>query len=234
MPDKKSNHVVELRKFKRLCPIIGYKQDSIKVGAAVIIQTDRGIEFGKILELKRGSSQQSRDVKLKKIIRYATAEDLEKVKALPELEQKAFQIAQQKAKEHELPLKIIDSEYLFDVNRAIIYYKVVDGKKVKNMRDLSRDLSSALKARVDLRQVSPRDQARFIGGLGSCGIKLCCSSWLEKPRHVTVKMVKEQGLSLSPTKTSGMCGRLMCCLEYEHEKKDIRKGGRTINDQGRN
>ncbi len=227
MPDKKSNNAIELRKFKRLCPIIGYKQESIKVGAAVIIQTDRGIEFGKILKLNRGVSQGPKDVRLKKIIRYATSEDLEKVKSLPELEQKAFQVAQQKAREHELPIKIVESEYLFDTNRAIVYYKVASGKKIKNMRDLSRDLSTTIKARVDLRQVSPRDEARFLGGLGPCGRNLCCSSWLEKPRHVTVKMAKEQGLSLSPTKTSGMCGRLMCCLEYEHEKKPSRKGGRT-------
>jgi len=217
---------IELRKFKRICPITGYKEDSIKIGSFVVVQTDRGIEFGKILEFKKGMPQASADVKLKKIVRYATFEDIEKAKTLPDLERQALETANQKIKEHELSIKVIDTEYLFDINRLIIYYKVDSGDKIKNMRDLSRDLSTTLKVRVDLRRLSPRDEARIFGGLGPCGRALCCASWLSKPRHVTVRMAKEQGLSLSPTKTSGMCGRLMCCLEYEYEKTAEKKGGR--------
>jgi len=101
----------------------------------------------------------------------------------------------------------------------MIYYKVKDGSKVKSLRELTRDLATSLEARVTLKQISPRDEARFFGGLGPCGKTLCCCAWLDKPRHVTVKMAKEQGLSISPTKTSGMCGRLMCCLEYEYDKR---------------
>ncbi|MFH1683674.1 MAG: regulatory iron-sulfur-containing complex subunit RicT [Candidatus Margulisiibacteriota bacterium] len=224
MPDKqnadKLNMAIKLRKFNRICPIAGYKEGSIKVGAPVIVQTDRGIEYGEIISYQRGLPKAlSRDVRLKKVIRYATAQDMEKIKTIPQLEAAALGIAAQKIKEHELPIKAINAEYLFDINRAIIYYKVLNSKKIKNLRDLTRDLSNNLCARIDLRQVSPRDEARISGGLGPCGRALCCSVWLEKPRHVTVRMVKDQGLALSPTKTSGMCGRLMCCLEYEHEKK---------------
>jgi len=221
----KHRMAIKLRKFSRVCPITGYKEESIKIGAPVIVQTDRGIEYGEIAAYQRGLPKAlSRDVRLKKVIRYATTEDVAKVKALPGLESKAIAVAAEKAKEHELPIKVVNSEYLFDTNRVIIYYKVQEGKKVRNLRDLTRDLSTNLEARVNLRQVSPRDEARICGGLGPCGRSLCCSVWLEKPRHVTVKMVKEQGMQISPTKTSGICGRLMCCLEYEYEKKN--KGGK--------
>jgi cell fate regulator YaaT (PSP1 superfamily) len=223
MPDKekteKKHLAIKLRKFNRVCPITGYREESIKVGSPVIVQTDRGIEYGEIVQYQKGlPAASTRDVKLKKVIRYATAEDMAKVRTLPELEVKAMKIAQQKVAEHELGVKIISVEYLFDVNRAIIYYKVEEENKAKNLRDLTRDLSTNLEARVNLRQLSPRDEARLFGGIGPCGRPLCCHAWLEKPRHVTVKMAKEQGLAISPTKTSGVCGRLMCCLEYEYEK----------------
>jgi cell fate regulator YaaT (PSP1 superfamily) len=216
----KERMAIKLRKFNRLCPITGYKEGAIKVGAQVVVQTDRGIEFGEIISCRRSIPRsRSKDVRLKKVIRYATPEDIKKANGIAELEDKGQAIAAQKAKEHELPIKIISVEHLFDTSRATVYYKVQEGKKVKNLRDLSRDLATSLKARVDMRQLSPRDEARIIGGLGSCGRSLCCSNWLDKPRYVTVKMVKEQGLQISPTKTSGVCGRLMCCLEYEYKKK---------------
>ena len=221
---KKEKHdlAIKLRKFNRICPITGYKETSIKVGAPVIVQTDRGTESGVIQEYERGLPKSvSRDVRLKKVIRYATQEDLAKIRTLDGLEERAVQVAGEKAREHELPVKIVNAEYLFDTARAIIYYKVQESKKVKNLRDLTRDLCNNLSARVSLRQLSPRDEAKMYGGLGPCGRSLCCASWLEKPRHVTVKMAKKQGLQISPTKTSGVCGRLMCCLEYEYtqEKK---------------
>ena len=218
--DDKKNMAIKLRKFNRVCPITGYREESIKVGAAVVVQTDRGLEYGQIIAYRRGLPRSlSRDVRLKKVIRYATPEDMAKAKSIPELEEKAWLTALEKIREHELPLKIVNLEYLFDTNRAIVYYKVEEGKKVRNLRDLSRDLATTLKARVDLRQVSPRDEARIFGGIGPCGRPLCCAVWLEKPKHVTVKMAKDQGLAISPTKTSGICGRLMCCLEYEYQKK---------------
>jgi len=219
LPDKKQM-AIKLRKFNRICPITGYKEESIKIGAPVVVQTDRGAEFGEIIVYRHGLPRSvAQDVRLKKVLRYATAEDLSKVRSLSDLETKGKHLAAQKAAEHELPIKIVNVEYLFDISKAVVYYKVAEGKSVKNLRDYMRDVSTALEARVTLRQVSPRDEARLLGGLGSCGRQLCCSVWLEKPKHVTVKMVKEQGLQISPTKTSGICGRLMCCLEYEYVKK---------------
>ncbi|MDD4179217.1 MAG: regulatory iron-sulfur-containing complex subunit RicT [Candidatus Margulisbacteria bacterium] len=211
---------IKLRKFNRICPITGYREESIKIGSPVIVQTDRGVEFGEIVSYARGFPRAlSRDVRLKKVVRYATAEDVEKEKELTALESRSIAVAGQKAKEHELPIRVINIEYLFDNSRVIVYYRSGDGEKAPNLRDLSRDLAVSFSARVDMKQVSPRDEARLFGGLGACGRSLCCSVWLDKPKHVTVKMVKEQGLAMSPTKTAGVCGRLMCCLEYEHEKK---------------
>jgi cell fate regulator YaaT (PSP1 superfamily) len=211
---------IKLRKFDRVCPITGYREESIKVGSPVIVQTDRGLEYGEIVSFARGFPKTlSHDVKLKKVVRYATAEDAAKEQSIEEMEAKACATAVQKANEYELPIRVVNIEYLFDTSRAIVYYRLGDTKKVLNLRDYSRELSAAFAARVDLRQISPRDEARLFGGLGPCGRGLCCSTWLEKPRHVTVKMAKEQGLSISPTKTAGVCGRLMCCLEYEHGNK---------------
>jgi cell fate regulator YaaT (PSP1 superfamily) len=187
----------------------------------VIVQTDRGVEFGEIVSCLRGFSRAlSRDVRLKKVLRYATAEDVEKEKSIQKMETDAAGLVAQKVREHELPVKIINVEYLFDTSRVVVYYKTLNEKKALNLREFSRDLSVSLSARVDMRQVSPRDEARLFGGMGSCGRPLCCSIWLEKPRHVTVKMVKEQGLAISPTKTAGACGRLMCCFEYEYTKQN--------------
>ena len=210
---------IKLRKYNRVCPITGYREDSIRVGSPVIVQTDRGIEYGEIVSFARGVPRAlSRDVRLKKVIRYATPEDLEKERSISEMEAKALLTAGEKVKEYEISVKIINLEYLFDTSRVVIYYRMRQGGKPPNLRELSRDLSVSFSARVDLRQVSPRDEARLFGGLGPCGRPLCCAVWLEKPKHVTVKMAKEQGLAISPTKTAGVCGRLMCCLEYEHEK----------------
>ncbi|MCU0640768.1 MAG: stage 0 sporulation protein [Candidatus Margulisbacteria bacterium] len=211
---------IKLRKFNRVCPITGYKEESIKIGSPVIVQTDRGVEYGEIISFARGYPRAlSRDVRLKKVVRYATADDVAKEKELTERENTAYNETVKKIKEHELPIKVIALELLFDASRLIIYYHVGEQDKNVNLRDFSRDLSALLAARVDMRQVSPRDEARLFGGMGPCGRSLCCSVWLDKPKHVTVKMVKEQGLAMSPTKTAGVCGRLMCCLEYEHQKK---------------
>lgn len=216
MDPQEKKLVIRLRKFARICPIAGYREELIKVGTPVVVQTDRGIELGEIIAFTRGLPRALiRDVKLKKVIRYATEEDLQKGKELAFLEQEAISIGLQKIKEHELPIKIINVEYLFDVSRVILYYKVKEGESAPNLRDFTRDMAATLKARVDVSQISSRDGARLFGGLGPCGRPLCCAVWLEKPRHVTVKAVKDQGLSLSPTRTSGICGRLLCCLEYE-------------------
>ena len=216
---------IRLRKFNRLCPITGYKEGIIKVGAKVVVQTDRGVEFGEIVEYPRGLPKRlARDVRLKKVLRYATDEDIAAENQLVQKEQEALKIASGKFAESDLKAKILSAEYLFDLSRVFLYFKLDDEKKTLNLRDLKLDLSRELKAKVDLKQVNPRDEAMMFGGLGFCGRPLCCVSWLEKPRHVTVKMVKDQGVQISPMKTSGMCGRLMCCLQYEHEEHKGNEG----------
>jgi len=214
---------IKLRKFNRICPISGYKEESIKVGSPVIVLTDRGEEFGTIVSFIKNVPHTNSDVRLKKVIRYATEQDLKVVEGLDEKEEKAAVAAANKAKEYELPIKIVGVEYLFDTSKVNVYYKVGKDNKTPDLKAYRKDLSSALKAEITMRAVTPRDEARFVGGLGPCGRSLCCISWLQKPKHITVKMVKDQGIQISPTKTSGICGRLMCCFNYEHEGKEEEK-----------
>lgn len=211
---------IKLRRFNRVCPITGYKEESIKIGAPVIVLTDRGEESGIIVSFpKKYPKVCSQDVRLKKVLRYATEEDLKTINSLFQLEEEAKKIAAAKVGEYEIPLKIIGVEYLFDIKKLNIYYKVGKDKKTPDLKAYRKDLSGALKAEVTMRNVTPRDEAKFLGELGPCGRPLCCIKWLDKPRHITVKMVKEQGFQISPLKTSGMCGRLMCCFGYEEEGK---------------
>ncbi len=186
----------------------------------MIVETDRGLEAGQIVSFERGFPKDlPREVRLRKVIRYATADDLRRIEGLDEKEKDAIRIGMQKVKEHELPLKIIGAEYLFDDKKVHFFYRIAEQKKGLNTKDLAKDLSSTLSAKVEMHLVSPRDEAKIIGGLGPCGRALCCAAWLDKPRHVSVKALKEHGISISPTKTSGICGRLMCCLQYESEEK---------------
>jgi cell fate regulator YaaT (PSP1 superfamily) len=209
---------IRLRKFGRLCPITGYKEESIKIGSSVIVQTDRGNEFGMIVSYPRGLPKKvARDVRLKKVLRYATDDDIRAEKDLMQKEDEALRIANDKIKEFEARIRIVSAEYIFDLSRLIFYYKLENEKRSVNVKDLKNVLAREFKTKVDFHQVSARDEAMMFGGLGPCGRGLCCAGWLEKPMHVTVKMVKEQGLQISPTKTSGLCGRLMCCLQYESE-----------------
>jgi cell fate regulator YaaT (PSP1 superfamily) len=188
------------------------------VGARVIVETDRGIEAGQIVSFDKGFPKStSREVRLRKVIRYATAEDINNIEKLNQLEEKASRLAMQKVKEHELPIRMIGIEYLFDDKKVHFYYRVTQQKKALNIKELAKDLATILGAKVEMHLVSPRDEAKMIGGLGLCGRGLCCVAWLDKPRHVSVKELKEQGISISPSKTSGICGRLMCCLQYETE-----------------
>ncbi len=216
---------IKLRKFNRICPIKGYNTENIKVGAPVIIKTDRGEEFGTIIAFAKNLPNAESDVKLKKVIRYATSEDIKTVNSLSNKEAKTYQLASQKATEYELPIKIIEVEHLFDSKRISIYYKVSKDKKTPDLKSYRKDLGTSLKAEIIMRSLTPRDEAKFMGGLGPCGRTLCCASWLQKPKHITVKAVKEQGFQISPTRTSGICGRLMCCFEYEttQENKDVKK-----------
>lgn len=207
---------IKLRKFNRICPITGYREGTIRVGAPVIVHTDRGDEFGTIVSFhKNYPSDLNQDVRLKKVIRYATEEDLKTVANLDWLEDKAREIIIKKVNEYELLMKIIDIEYLFDTKKITIYYSTNKAQKNQDLKPFRKDLAGALNAELTMRNVTARDEAKFLGGLGPCGRPLCCYKWLGKPRHVTVKTVKEQGFPISPSKSSGMCGRLMCCFSYE-------------------
>ena len=211
---------IKLRKFNRICPITGYKEGSIKIGASVIVLTDRGEEFGMIVSFpKKYPAASNQDVRLKKVIRYATEDDIDLAASFNQKEEEAKITASEKAREYELPFKIVDTEYLFDSKKINIYYKMEKDKKTPDLKAYRKDLSGTLHAEVTLRNITARDEAKFLGGLGPCGRSLCCYKWLEKPRHVTVKMVKEQGFQISPLRTSGMCGRLMCCFGYEEGDK---------------
>lgn len=190
------------------------------MGSKVIVETDRGLEAGQIISFERGFPRtMSREVRLRKVIRYANAEDLKLIESLDEKEEKAIRTAMQKVREHELPIKIINAEYLFDDKKVHFYYKVTHQKKSLNIKELTKDLATSLAAKVEVHLVSPRDEAKIMGGLGPCGRPLCCAVWLDRPRHVSVKALKEQGIAISQTKTAGICGRLMCCLQYEMEKE---------------
>jgi cell fate regulator YaaT (PSP1 superfamily) len=217
---------IRLRRFNRICPIAGYKEASIKIGAYVIVETNRGIESGQIVSYARGFPKNvSEEVRLRKVIRYATGEDIRKIEELSQLEEKALKAANKKAQEHELPIKFISAEYLFDISKVHLYYKIIELKKGLNLKEITMDLASTLHAKINLHQINPRDEGLFYGGLGPCGRPLCCVSWLDKPKHVTVKMVKEQGLPMGSVKSTGICGRLMCCMQYEYDegKKEEKK-----------
>ena len=211
---------VKFRKFNNIVPLKGYKEDSLKVGSAVVVETDRGVEFGWIVSItgEKGRHAGS-DLKLRKVLRYANEKDIEKAEGLLAKEKDAFCKACSMARQYELPVKLLQAEYLFDESRILFYYKITDNKKASGTKDLARDLSTELKIRVEMHQISARDEARIISGIGPCGRQLCCSSFLTDFPHVTVKMVKEQGIQISQTKTSGICGKLLCCLQYEYEGK---------------
>jgi len=190
----------------------------------VIVETDRGLEAGQIISFERGYPKNiNREVRLRKVIRYATADDIKNIESLDQKDEDAIKTGMQKVKEHELPIKIINAEHLFDNKKVHFYYRITQQKKGLNIKDLIKDMAATLDAKVEMHLVSPRDEAKIVGGLGPCGRPLCCVAWLDKPRHVSVKELKEKGMSISPSKTSGICGRLMCCLQYEEGSKGEKK-----------
>ncbi len=180
----------------------------------IIVETARGIEFGNVVVDKKEIDETTLNSPLKAILRVATKEDI-KINEENEKEAKeTFKLCQEKIKEHNLNMFLIDCEYTFDRNKLIFYF-TAEGRI--DFRELVKDLASIFKTRIELRQIGVRDEAKSIGGLGPCGRKLCCSSWLGDFQPVSIKMAKDQSLSLNPTKISGICGRLFCCLKYEHD-----------------
>ena len=180
----------------------------------VVVETARGLEYGTVVVGPKEIDESELVSPLKPIIRIATEEDTKIYKENKEKAKETFELCQQKIKEHDLNMFLIDCEYTFDRNKLIFYF-TAEGRI--DFRELVKDLASIFKTRIELRQIGVRDEAKTIGGLGPCGRKLCCSSWLGDFQPVSIKMAKDQSLSLNPTKISGICGRLFCCLKYEHD-----------------
>lgn len=186
----------------------------IKQGDHVIVETARGVEYGKVVIGTRKVKDQEVIQPLKSVIRIATEQDQKTEEKNREKEKEAFQICLEKIRKHGLEMKLIDAEYTFDNNKVLFYF-TADGRI--DFRELVKDLASIFKTRIELRQVGVRDETKIMGGIGICGRPLCCHSYLSEFIPVSIKMAKEQNLSLNPTKISGVCGRLMCCLKNEEE-----------------
>ena len=186
----------------------------IQVGDDVIVETARGVEYGKCVLGRRQIDDQKRISGLKPIIRIATEKDTAKYEENKRKSQEAYESCIKKINEHGLEMKLISAEYTFD-NSKVLFYFTADGRV--DFRDLVRDLASLFRTRIELRQIGVRDEAKISGGIGMCGRELCCHSYLAEFIPVSIKMAKEQSLSLNPTKISGVCGRLMCCLKYEQD-----------------
>ena len=190
----------------------GYIQLNLK--DKVVVETSMGEDVGEVVINKRKIPEDKLSTSLKKVVRIATNRDLKKLEDNKIKEKKAFQKCKEKIKEHKLDMNLVDVEYKFD-NSKIIFYFTADGRV--DFRELVKDLAAIYKTRIELRQIGGRDAVRKIGGHGVCGRELCCCSFLNNFDIVSIKMAKEQSASLNPSKISGNCGRLMCCLKYEQE-----------------
>ena len=189
-------------------------EENIKTGQHVIVETARGVEYGYVVLGTHEVDDKKVVQPLKSVIRMATEADEETERKNKEKEKEAFKICLEKIKKHDLDMKLIDTEYTFDNNKVLFYF-TADGRI--DFRELVKDLASVFKTRIELRQIGVRDETKIVGGIGICGRPLCCASYLSEFIPVSIKMAKEQNLSLNPTKISGVCGRLMCCLKYEEE-----------------
>lgn len=190
----------------------------IKTGDHVIVETARGIEYGYVVLGNREVEEGKVVPPLKPVIRMATDEDRAVETRNKEKEKEAFKICQEKIRKHKLEMKLIDAEYTFDNNKVLFYF-TADGRI--DFRELVKDLAAVFRTRIELRQIGVRDETKIRGGLGICGRPLCCSTYLTEFAAVSIKMAKEQNLSLNPTKISGVCGRLMCCLTNEEETYEV-------------
>ena len=186
----------------------------IKKGDNVIVETARGVEFGTVVMGIREVEDDKVVSPLKPILRMATKKDQETVERNREREKEAFDICMEKIRKHDLDMKLVDAEYTFDNNKVLFYF-TADGRV--DFRELVKDLAAVFKTRIELRQIGVRDETKILGGIGICGRPLCCHSWMPEFIPVSIKMAKEQNLSLNPTKISGTCGRLMCCLKNEQD-----------------
>ncbi|MBU1076291.1 MAG: stage 0 sporulation protein [Spirochaetes bacterium] len=205
------------------CTFCNAKDFDVKVGNIYIIRTEFGDDIGKICkqvhEIK--GTKKLKNKKLAELIRLANQEDFKKIKKLETKNQEALNIAKEKVKKHQLSMKIFTARYMFDEKRLMFYFSA---ENRIDFRNFVKDLASVFKMRIELRQVSQREEARMIGGLGICGLEQCCCTFLNKLDAVSIKMAKDQNLSLNAVKISGNCGKLLCCLAYEYETyKEIKK-----------
>jgi cell fate regulator YaaT (PSP1 superfamily) len=193
---------------------------SIEKDDFVIVETVRGVEYGRAVIARKQVEENDVVLPLKKVVRIADHKDRMIVDENKQAAQEAYEVCSEKVSEHQLDMKLVDVEYTFDRNK-IIFYFTADGRV--DFRDLVKDLAAIFRTRIELRQIGVRDEAKMLGGIGPCGRMLCCSTFLGDFDPVSIKMAKDQNLSLNPTKISGLCGRLMCCLKYENDEYEAAK-----------
>ncbi|PLR80274.1 stage 0 sporulation protein [Bacillus canaveralius] len=193
---------------------------SIQKGDFVIVETVRGVEYGKVVIARKQVEQNDVVLPLKKVLRIADHKDRLIVEENKQAAKESYDICCEKVNEHQLDMKLVDVEYTFDRNKVIFYF-TADGRV--DFRELVKDLAAIFRTRIELRQIGVRDEAKMLGGIGPCGRMLCCSTFLGDFDPVSIKMAKDQNLSLNPTKISGLCGRLMCCLKYENDEYELAK-----------
>jgi cell fate regulator YaaT (PSP1 superfamily) len=203
---------------------------ALDAGENIIVETEKGLVLGKVLSPPREKERRFFLKSPRKVIRKATAEDLDQFEKNQQLEKEAFRFCLRKIKEKGLNMKLVKTEVLLDRSKALFFFT---SEKRVDFRELVRDLAAEFRMRIELRQIGVRDEAKMICGIGSCGRELCCTKFMNRFELVSVKMAKEQNLALNPTKISGICGRLMCCLSYEFPtymemKKDLPKVGKHI------
>src|SRR3989304_5791399 len=203
-------------RFKKACKVYDFEAEALELspGDTVIVEVERGLGLGSVVYTPREVDPETLTRPLKKIVRKADPVDVERQGFNTERETEALRICKERIIKHNLPMKLIRVEYLFDSSKAIFYF--TSDTRV-DFRELVKDLAATFHTRIEMRQIGVRDEAKMIGGLGPCGRGLCCSGFLSDFHPVTIKMAKEQHLALNPAKISGICGRLMCCLSYEHD-----------------
>lgn len=195
-------------------------EETLTIDDGVIVETARGVEYGTVVIGPKEVAKDSLVMPVKEVMRKATPKDLQQLEKNEEREEKAFAIGLEKIAKRKLPMKLINVEYTFDMNK-IVFFFTADGRI--DFRELVKDLATVFRTRIELRQVGVRDEAKVLNGIGACGRPLCCSNFLGDFSPVSIRMAKDQNLSLNPTKISGVCGRLMCCLNYEDDL--YKKGG---------
>jgi len=220
--------------FKRAGRVYSFDcagMNEIKAGDEVIVETELGLGLGKVVFPPKDVEDSEAPPDLKRVVRLADKSDFERERKNREREDAAFDLCSKLIKQKNLEMKLVNVEYFYDASKAIFFFSA---EHRVDFRELVRDLARALHTRIEMKQIGVRDETKMMGGIGCCGRPVCCASFLREFQPVSVKMAKEQNLAMNPTKISGLCGRLMCCLAYEHEtyeelSKDIPRKGKTVN-----